>query len=237
VIGARVLLLAFLVAVIYWAPRWMPLAAEDELETRAAIAAAENKRRLKAAEQKPDSLTPEQRALFEDLKSARSEIAKAKVRDKLLQTLDKQSLGSVKSFPEWASETWQSVEMAYDRMRPRAEYWFWSFTIATVALGIAAAVAAQTRVARFSARVGFGFARAWLVILSFLAIALAMGTHTNPWPFVPHELVFAPIAALLGCGAALRLVDFNYPVWNSLVRGCGAPVISMAFVAIFLKLI
>ena len=44
-------------------------------------------------------------------------------------------------------------------------------------------------------------------------------------------------ATLLGCGVALRLVDFNYPVWNSLVRGCGAPVISMALIAAYLKLV
>ena len=233
----RALFLALLVALIYWAPVWMPVGAqEDQAATRAAeIASAEKAdRMIREAERQRESLTPEQRALLDDLKGVRGDISKSAVRQKLLTSLDKET--KTLTFYEWAAQAWRSGEIAYHKMQPHAESWLWTFTIIVVATGLAAAVASRTRIARFSARLGFGVARAWLVILSFLAIAIAMATRTNPWPSVPHELVFAPIAALVGCAIALRLVDLNYPVWNSLVRGFGAPLISMGFVAVFLKL-
>ena len=130
-IGGRLLLIAFLVAVVYWAPQWMPVAAErPKAESTAADATAREERLLRDAERNRDAL----------------------------------------------------------------------------------------------------------VVLSFVAIALALATRVNPWPVVPQELVYAPLAALLGCGIALRLVDFNFPVWNSILRGCAAPVISMAFITAYLEL-
>ena len=90
---------------------------------------------------------------------------------------------------------------------------------------------------RVCARLGFRISRAWLVVLSFVAIALVLVTRTNPWAGFPMELLVAPIVALVGCGAALRIIDITYPVWNSVVRGCGAPLISMAFSAVYLRLI
>ena len=103
--------------------------------------------------------------------------------------------------------------------------------------GYAGVLLSLPHFARVAARLGFRLSRVWLVVLSFVAMAVVMITRTNPWPGFPTELLLAPVVALVGCGFALRIVDFNYPVWNSLVRGCGAPLISMASAAVYLKLI
>ena len=235
-IRGRFILIAFLIAVVYWAPNWMPVSADrDASETAAAENAVREERLLRDAQRRRDSLSPEQRALFDELASARSDISKAKVREKLVKTLERDT--PAVSFYDWAASAWRMTEQAYEDLRPRAERWLWSFAILTAGVGVLAAVTSQTRIARLTARLGLVSSRVWLVVLSFVAMALAMGTRVNPWPVVPHELVFAPIAALLGCGIALKLVDFNFPVWNSLIRGCGAPVISMAFITIYLKLV
>jgi hypothetical protein len=238
-IRGRAIFLACLIALLYWAPEWMPRAAENE--TSAAVKRAtsvENDERLLGdAERNRATLTPEQRALLDDLKGARSDISRSKVREKLLDTLDPGTKTTTASFYEWAADGWRSAQTAYARERQRAEHWLWSIVILIAAAGVVTALLSQPHIARIAGRVGIGIARSWLVVLSFVAMAVAIMTRTNPWIAVPDELIFAPIAALAASAFALHLADFNYPVWNSLIRACGAPVISMAFITAYLKLV
>lgn len=247
----RLAFLAVLMLLVYWAPQWMP-----ERETRAqaspvlnsareaqstARAAPDKKeealqRTLRQAEQHRDTLSPEQRAMVEEIKSSRGDAKRARALERLVDTLEHGQRQST-TFYEWFADIWYSAQEAYSRIQPRAQAALWAIAILLVAIGITAALMSQTRFARLSARLGFRISRGWLVILSFLAMALAMVTRTNPWTTFPPELVLPPLVALVGCAFALRIVDMNYPVWNSLVRGCGTPLISMAFIATFLKLV
>lgn len=234
----RLVFLALLIALVYWAPQWMPQGADEsasEAGEARSSASPKAERLLRDAEHNRGSLKPEQRALLDELQSARGGVSKSKVREKLLKTLEQET--HTLSFIEWAADSWLAAQKLYQRIQPEAQSWLWTLAFVMVAMGLAAALVPQMRLARLSARTGFSLSRAWLVILSLLAIALALVTRTNPWPSFPSELVFPPMVALMGCALALRVVDLNYPVWNSLVRGCGAPLISMGFIAAFLKLV
>jgi hypothetical protein len=193
-------------------------------------------RTLRQAEQHRETLSPEQRAMVEELRAARGEAKRARALERLVDTLEHGKRQST-TFYEWCADAWSSVQESYSRIQPRAQAALWAIAGLLVAIGTSAALISQTRVARISASLGFRISRGWLVILSFLAMALAMVTRTNPWTAFPAELVVPPLVALVGCAFALRLVDMNYPVWNSLLRGCGAPLISMGFVAAFLELV
>lgn len=252
----RLIFIALLIALIYSAPQWMgrdaaesTAQAEPERSSivrslRDSITASSGspanteglQRTIRNAERDLGPLSPEQRALFDDLRAARDSKRKLAALDGLTQSLEQTKKQSV-SFYEWAADGLAYVQDFYRTIQPRARSALWFIAVLLVALGVVAALLSQTHLARLSARLGFRFSRGWLVILSFVAMALAMGTRTNPWPSFPTELVLPPLVALIGCGFALRLVDFNYPIWNSLVRGCGAPLISMAFIATYLKLI
>lgn len=249
----RFIFIALLIALVYWVPQWMPqpepqpapqaspiLHSAKELQAASGSSPARKdqalKRMLREADQHRDSLSAEQRAMIDDLRAARGELKRARALDGLLQTLE-QPRRETLSFYEWTAETWRSAHESYLRVQPQAHLWLWALAIVIAALGLAAATRSQVHLARWSAKLGVGLSRGWLVILSLLAIVLVMVTRTNPWPSFPTELVLPPIVALIGCAMALRLVDLNYPVWNSLIRGCGAPLISMAFSSIYLKLV
>lgn len=249
----RLLIVAVLVWFIHWAPQWMPASSTDSApqaspvlhglkDMQAASGPSTDRknealqRTLREADQHRDSLSPEQRAMIEELKVARGEATRARVVQNLVRTLEQEKRRTL-SFYEWAAGVWQYAQESYEDVQPQAQSSLWAFAFLMVALGITAALRSQISLARWSAQLGFRVSRGWLVILSFLAIALAMVTRTNPWPAFPSELVLPPLLALVGCSIALRMVDLNYPVWNSLVRGCGAPLISMAFVATFLRLV
>ena len=247
----RLLLVAALIVLIYWAPQWMQRESITRSEgtnpvlnsaqdAQSASAGARKdaavERMLRDAETYRDSLSAEQRAMVEELKTARGEATKAKAIASLVRTLEQEKKRTL-TFYEWAAGVWQSTQEWYDEVQNKAQSWLWGLTIVIVGMGITAAVRSHIPLARWAATIGFGISRGWLVILSFLAVALAMVTRTNPWPTFPLEFILPPLVALVGCSIALRMVDLNYPVWNSLIRGCGAPLISMAFVATFLKLV
>ena len=227
---SRVFFLAFLISLIYWAPHWMPQSAEKTAPASQEIfpsskppqagsgsatrSADALQRALREAEEQRDSLTPEQRAMFQELKEARGEVSKTRVAEKLLRTLGEKQIQPL-SFYDWAADAWLSAQSLYERIRRVAELGLG---------GVPGVLGAFAWGGRFFCGVlagaargwfGFGFSRAWLVIVSFVAIALAMGTRTNPWSTLPAELVLPPIVALVGCAIALRLVDMNYP--------CGIP--------------
>jgi len=238
-IRGRAIFLAILIALLYWGPEWMPRrAGDDSAEAiKRAETTAREERLLRDAEMRRNGLTPEQRALLDELKAARSDIRQTRVREKLLESLDPGTRTATASFNEWAADAWRKGQIVYAETRTRVGHWLWTFVIVVSAAGIITGLLSKPHLARATGRLGVGVARSWLVVLSFTAMAIAIATRTNPWIAVPDELVFAPVIALAASAFALRLADFNYPIWNSLIRGCGAPVISMGFITAYLKLV
>ena len=249
----RVFFLAALILLAYFAPQWMPQPARPQraeepdavlqglrdMHSRRASEAKKAEaldRVLREAERRKDSLSSQQLAMIDELRSARADEQRTKVSRRLAHSLEIAESRTL-SFADWAAETWFRAHETYRLHRGQAQYSLWLIAALLVAVSFGGVVLSLTHVARVSANLGFRISRGWLVVLSFVAIALAMITRTNPWSDFPSELLLAPLLALVGCGFALRIVDFNYPVWNSLVRGCGAPLVSMAFSVVYLRLI
>lgn len=96
-------------------------------------------------------------------------------------------------------------------------------TLAVLVLG---ALPFGRGLARFYLTFTFALAGRWLVMVSFLAVAYFAASKLNPWPLLPGEILYAPVGYMLVAGLFLRLLDPNYPLWNSLLRSLGAPVVA-----------
>jgi hypothetical protein len=249
----RVFFLAALILLAYFAPQWMPQPARPqpaeesnavlqglrEIQSRRASDAKKAQaldRVLREADRRKDTLSSEQLAMIEELRSGRADEQRRKVSRRLVNSLEIAESRTL-SFADWAAGTWFRAHETYRLHRAQAQRSLWLIAFLLVTVSFGGVVLTLTHVARVSANLGFRISRGWLVVLSFVAIALAIITRTNPWSDFPGELLLAPLLALVGCGFALRIVDFNYPVWNSLVRGCGAPLVSMALSVVYLRLI
>jgi hypothetical protein len=248
----RIVFLAALILLAALAPRWMPQAdprqvAEPdvvlrglrELRSSRATDAKKNaalERVLREADRQKDTLSSEQLAMFEELRLARADDERRKISGRLVNSLEIAHAQTL-SFAEWAAGMWSWAQETYRLHQAQTRWSLWLIAVLLVAASFVGVLLSLPHFARLAARLGFRLSRVWLVVFSFVAIVLVMVTRTNPWSGFPTELLLAPLAALVGCGLALRVVDFNYPVWNSLVRGCGAPLVSMAFAAVYLRLV
>ncbi|HYC48313.1 MAG TPA: hypothetical protein VED01_22800 [Burkholderiales bacterium] len=249
----RLVFIVVLALLAYWAPQWMPRGEREadvaanpvldslkQLQARSRASEARKQeafdRVLRDAETHRGSLSAEQLAMIEELRAARADESRRRVAGRLVNSIEGGSARTL-SFGEWLAGAGAWIQDSYRQIQPRAEWSIWLIAVALVFTGFFGAILSFTHAARVVARLGFRLFRGWLVILSLLAIVIVVVTHRNPWTAFPTELMVPPLVALIGCALALRFVDFNYPVWNSLVRGCGAPLISMAFTAVYLKLV
>jgi hypothetical protein len=248
----RIVFLAALILLAIVAPRWMPKphatqAAEpnpvlqglrDVRSTRASEAKRADalERVLREADRRKDTLSSDQLRMIEELRGARADEERSKISGRLVNSLEIAESKTL-SFAEWAAQAWSWAHETYRLHQAQAQWSLWLIAVLLVVAGFAGILLSLPHFARLAARLGFRISRIWLVVLSLVSIVLVMVTRTNPWSDFPTELLLAPLGALVGCGLALRIVDFNYPVWNSLVRGCGAPLVAMAFAAVYLRLI
>ncbi len=70
-----------------------------------------------------------------------------------------------------------------------------------------------------------------MLLLSLGAAGFFYFSQLNAWPLLPTEALAGPAGLLLLSGAAVRLMDPNYPLWNGLLMGFGAPILSCVAVA------
>lgn len=93
--------------------------------------------------------------------------------------------------------------------------------LAVIALG---ALPPGRGIARFLLGMAYGLSGRFLLLLSGGAAAYAAAAGLNPWPLLPPELFAAPIGAMLLSGGFLRILDPNYPLWNTALSSFSAPV-------------
>jgi hypothetical protein len=248
----RIVFLAALILLAIFAPRWMPKpearqAAEPSpvlqglrevrsSRTSEAKRSEALERVLRETERRKDTLSGDQLRMIEELRAARGDDERRKISARLVNSLEIAESKTL-SFAEWAAEAWSWAHETYRLHQAQAQWSLWLVAVLLVVAGFAGILLSLPHFARLAARLGFRSSRVWLVVLSFVSSVLVVGTRSNPWSDFPMELLLAPVVALVGCGLALRIVDFNYPVWNSLVRGCGAPLVAMAFAAVYLRLV
>jgi len=85
--------------------------------------------------------------------------------------------------------------------------------------------------ARFFLTMVFGLSSGWMVTLSLATAVFFWVAEFNAWPLLPGEAFAAPALFMLFCGAFVRLLDPNYPLWNGFLRGFGAPLLACLAIA------
>ncbi|MBI5622998.1 MAG: hypothetical protein HY924_04385 [Elusimicrobia bacterium] len=102
------------------------------------------------------------------------------------------------------------------------------FTVVVLFLGL---VPVARCLAKFYLTMLFGLSCHWLMWLSLGMFAFYWASRLNPWPIIPMEFFYAPAGYLLLTGMFIRMLDQNYPLWNTLLRGLGATLLSCAGIA------
>ena len=77
----------------------------------------------------------------------------------------------------------------------------------------------------------YGLSCHWLMGMALAMFAFYAASHLNPWPIIPQEFFYAPAGYLLLTGMFIRMLDPNYPLWNTLLKGLGSTVLSCAGIA------
>jgi hypothetical protein len=77
----------------------------------------------------------------------------------------------------------------------------------------------------------FGLACHWLMWMALGMFAFYAASRLNPWPIMPREFFYAPAGYLLLTGMFIRMLDPNYPLWNTLLKGLGSTILSCAGIA------
>ncbi len=229
----RLMLLLSLGSAVHYGPRAMSvLPAEPQMET-APVVSAELLQMLRQAGQAASDASEPQGELADDLRQIRAAgQGQSPVLDNLMRTLQ-QKRRHTATLSDRARGFWLLAQKGYRALGPKVSAWLWIVPFGVLTLGFAAMAFSQAAYARWAAELGCGGSRLWLGAVSWAIVGLAVATKMNPWPLIPNELILPPIAWLAGSACLMRLVDMNHPVWNSLLRGCMYPLLSMAFVVGF----
>ncbi|MBI5884311.1 MAG: hypothetical protein HZB91_14545 [Elusimicrobia bacterium] len=102
------------------------------------------------------------------------------------------------------------------------------FTVAVLFLGLVPLV---RYIAKSYLTFLYGFCCHWLMWMALAMFAFYAAAHLNPWPIIPKEFFYAPAGCLLLTGMFIRMLDPNYPLWNTLLKGLGSTILSCAGIA------
>lgn len=97
-----------------------------------------------------------------------------------------------------------------------------ALTVAVAALG---ALPFFRALARFHMTLLFALSGRWLMLVSLACVAYYACARLNPWPLLPQETLAAPIAYMLLTALFVRLLDPNFPLWNSMLKSMSSPIL------------
>ncbi|HAH05139.1 MAG TPA: hypothetical protein DCM05_01230 [Elusimicrobia bacterium] len=185
-------------------------------------------RMLDQAAADPQSFTDEERQLLSSLKDmGQSSAMSAPVLESLRQTQQRHTdkalnwTGSIRG-------AWTDFLSSCSRHRSRCRFWLWSVPGLLSALALLG-IFLGAGLTRLFAGLCYNLARVWLWILAWGAAGLAGAVQVNAWLALPGEFVSPPALALLLSTILLKMIDANYPAWNSVVQGFLAPIGSGLF--------
>lgn len=161
--------------------------------------------------------------------------AQAPVLQKLMRSMEK-GQGQVQSAPDQAWEAWMKAQALYLQAKPWLKPWLWRVPLLFSFLALGSFLMGRIGWSRGLSDFGYGWGVRWLLLLSVGAAAVSLLTRSNAWALVPRELIVPPLIWILASAGTLRLVDMNYPVWNSVFQGTLAPLASMGLVLLLPKL-
>ena len=122
----------------------------------------------------------------------------------------------------------ERLRTIYRDARPNVLLALISLGCACILVAILGAFPFARPLSRFVLTFVFSLASRWMMLLSLGTAAFFYVAELNAWPLLPSEAVAAPAAYMLLCGAIIRFLDPNYPLWNGLLKGFGAPLLACA---------
>lgn len=186
-------------------------------------------RRMAAeAAEHPEKYSDDERQMLAELKDvADSQALRAPVVEELLKT----HRARAEQVGGWAASVKSGYELTaarYGSLRSRLLPLLWALPGVFVALAVAGVFLSSFSLTRGAAGLAYGISRIWLRALAWGFLGLALAVRVNAWEALPMELVAPPVAGLLAASFLLKLIDMNYPVWNSAVKGLLSPLGSAA---------
>ena len=190
---------------------------------------ADLKRMIEEAAAHPESYTQDEKQMLTELKDvADSKAMRAPVIEELMKT-HRARAGQLGG---WAAslKAWHSKAAGgYASWRPRLMPLLWALPGTLLALAVLGIFLSSFSLTRTAAGLAYGISRLWLWALAWGSLGLAAAIRVNAWGDIPTELVAPPVVGLLAASFLLKLIDMNYPVWNSAVKGLLSPLGSAAF--------
>lgn len=89
--------------------------------------------------------------------------------------------------------------------------------------------------ARFFLTMAFALSGKFLILVSLACAAYFAASQLNPLPLLPPEVFAAPVGYMLFCGLFLRIIDPNYPLWNTMLYSFAAPIAASLGIAGWLR--
>lgn len=119
----------------------------------------------------------------------------------------------------------EPVRRLYHQYRLKAQAGMIAAAGAVLVVAFLGAISFFRGLARFVLGMVFGLSGKFLILLSLSLAGFFAASQLNPWPLLPPEVLAAPVGYMLLSGLFLRLLDQNYPVWNTMFKSMAAPMV------------
>jgi hypothetical protein len=114
--------------------------------------------------------------------------------------------------------------------------WLWRIPVALLSFGVIFIFVGVKGAARTCVGLCYFLGRQWLFLLSFLSVVLFLTLKINMWSYLPPEFWSGPILSIVICLVLFRVIDVNFPIWNSSLSSFLAPLASCIIILVLDKI-
>lgn len=129
----------------------------------------------------------------------------------------------------------EQVRQFYRGQRRKIESGLILGALGLLAVAILGALPFLRGPARFFLTMAFALSGRFLILASAACAAYFAASQLNPIPLLPPEVFAAPVGYMLFCGLFLRIIDPNYPLWNTMLYSFAAPIAASLGIAGWLR--
>lgn len=127
----------------------------------------------------------------------------------------------------------EHLRQLYREARPKVLLALLALGLLTFVVAVLGALPFFRGLARFHMTLLFALSGRWLMLVSLACVAYFLCARLNPWPLLPQETLAAPVAYMLLTSLFVRLLDPNFPLWNSMLKSMASPILGCLAVAGF----
>jgi len=179
-----------------------------------------------------ESLAPEERQIAAELRP-QVEVLTNPLMAKLLQASSSSPSASGAQGADPRLEVARYAALAhrvYEENQDRLIGVLWGAPVSLLALAGLFYVLGVKGASRHFAGACHSLAAKALFLISLGAAVMFLAFKVDLWASLPQDLWTVPVGALIVSGAFLKVVDLNFPIWNSTVTSLMAPIGSCALI-------